>query len=225
MLSRAPADVVELQLPGEQRHMALACDATDPEAVDDAVKQLSTDLGAPTVLVNAAAINQDSLLMRAKVRDIEDMVRTNLLGPIFASKAVSKLMVQQRQGCIINIGSVVGSHGNAGQAVYSSTKASLIGLTKSLAKELGARNVRVNLVEPGFIQDGGMATATSDARLEQVIAATPLARAGTSEDVAGLVSYLASDSASFCCRRSSFTWRGSSGCPTLRSTSSTTTPF
>jgi 3-oxoacyl-[acyl-carrier protein] reductase len=106
-------------------------------------------------------------------------------------------MMSKRRGCIVNIGSVVGSCGNAGQAGYSSTKAALTGLTKSLAKELGSRNIRVNLVEPGFIEDGGMSADTAETKRLDILSSTPLGRAGVGSDVAELVRFLVSEDASF----------------------------
>jgi 3-oxoacyl-[acyl-carrier protein] reductase len=170
---------------------------SDSTAVNKAIKYVCSELGPPTVLVNAAGINHDALLVRAKDADLEELVKTNLLGAMYTCRAVSRVMMSKRRGCIVNIGSVVGSRGNAGQAGYSATKAALAGLTKSLAKELGSRNIRVNLVEPGFIEDGGMSSDTPKDKHSEIVKSTPLGRAGMADDVAGLVRFLVSEDASF----------------------------
>ncbi|RLN83690.1 hypothetical protein BBJ28_00012015 [Nothophytophthora sp. Chile5] len=161
------------------------------------VTQVSEQLGAGvSALVNAAGVSRDSLLLRLRDEELDELLLTNLVGPVHMCKAVAKGMMQRRQGSIVNIGSVVGAAGNVGQVAYSASKAGLVGVTKSLAKEFGNRNIRVNLVEPGFIATD-MTAAMADAARERVLSNIPLARLGRAEEVAQLVAFLASDSASY----------------------------
>uniref|UniRef100_K3WIQ5 Ketoreductase domain-containing protein n=1 Tax=Globisporangium ultimum (strain ATCC 200006 / CBS 805.95 / DAOM BR144) TaxID=431595 RepID=K3WIQ5_GLOUD len=160
------------------------------------VARVTKELGPISALVNAAGISKDALLLRLQDRELEELLATNLVGPIQMCKAVAKGMMQQRKGSIINIGSVVGSNGNVGQTAYSASKSGLVGVTKSLAKEFGNRNIRVNLVEPGFIQTD-MTAAMPDAARERIQSNIPLARLGTADEVAKLAAFLASDDASY----------------------------
>lgn len=161
------------------------------------VAQVTDNFGAcPSALVNAAGYTKDSLLLRLHEVDLEDLLLTNLVAPVLMCKAVAKGMIQRRQGSIINIGSVVGAAGNAGQVAYSASKSGLVGVTKTLAKELGTRNIRVNLIEPGFIQTE-MTDRMSNAARERVLDNISLARFGTADEVAQLVAFLVSDEASY----------------------------
>ncbi|KAF1323965.1 Carbonyl reductase, partial [Globisporangium splendens] len=160
------------------------------------VARVTKELGPISALVNAAGVSKDALLLRLQDRELEELLATNLVGPIQMCKAVAKGMMQQRNGSIINIGSVVGANGNVGQTAYSASKSGLVGVTKSLAKEFGNRNIRVNLVEPGFIQTD-MTAAMPDAARERIQTNIPLARLGTADEVAKLVAFLASDDASY----------------------------
>ncbi|CAI5735543.1 unnamed protein product [Peronospora destructor] len=161
------------------------------------VSQVSKELGAsPSALINAAGMSKDSLLLRLKDADLEELLFTNLMGPVHLSKAVAKGMMQRRQGSIINIGSVVGAAGNVGQVAYSASKSGLAGVTKTLAKELGNRNIRVNLVEPGFISTDMTHTMTDAMRI-RILGNIPLARYGKADEVAQLVAFLASDEAAY----------------------------
>ncbi|TYZ62774.1 hypothetical protein PybrP1_011631 [[Pythium] brassicae (nom. inval.)] len=160
------------------------------------VAKVAQEFGAVSALVNAAGVSRDSLLLRLRDSELDELLHTNLAGPILMTKAVAKGMIQQRRGSIVTIGSVVGAAGNAGQTAYSASKAGLAGATKSLAKELGSRGVRVNLVEPGFIATA-MTDAMPAAARERVLPSVPLGRLGSPDDVAQLVAFLASDDASY----------------------------
>ena len=159
-------------------------------------KKIVDETGRVDVLVNNAGITRDGLLVRMKEKDWDDVLTINLKGAFICTKLASKIMMKQRSGRIINTSSVVGVTGNAGQANYSASKAGLIGLTKTVAKELAPRGITVNAVAPGFIESDMTADLPEKARnamLEQI----PLGRAGLPEDVAGVVAFLVSDTASY----------------------------
>ncbi|KAG7386266.1 reductase [Phytophthora pseudosyringae] len=161
------------------------------------VAHVSAALGAdPSALVNAAGVSKDGLLLRLKDADLDELLLTNLVGPVHLCKAVARGMMQRRQGSIVNVGSVVGAAGNVGQVAYSASKSALRGVTKTLAKEFGNRNIRVNLVEPGFISTD-MTDEMADAARDRVLGNIPLARFGRADEVAQLVAFLASDEASY----------------------------
>jgi 3-oxoacyl-[acyl-carrier protein] reductase len=171
-------------------------DVADPAACNAAVESVIADLGGLNVLVNNAGIAVDTLVMRIKDEDWNRQLAVNLTGAFNLSRAVARPMMKAKGGSIVNLTSVVGEMGNAGQAAYAATKAGLIGLTKSIAKELASRNVRVNAVAPGFI-DTDMTQALPEAAKAKMSEAIPLARLGTAEDVANAVAWLASDQASY----------------------------
>ncbi|ETV95241.1 hypothetical protein H310_11148 [Aphanomyces invadans] len=178
--------------------LGVAYDACEPGSADRAVKEITALAGHPiTGLVNAAGETHNSLLVRLQEGDAQNMMQTNLLGPLFMSKAVARGMLQQKQGSIVTLGSVVGSKGNVGQAAYSAAKAGLVGLTTSLAKELGPKNIRVNLVEPGFIATDMTASSMSDDARQKTVNQIVMRRLGQPDDVAHMVSYLLSDKASY----------------------------
>ncbi len=152
--------------------------------------------GRIDVLVNNAGITADKLLMRMTESDFDNVLFTNLKGTFFCTKAASRLMMRQRYGRIINISSVVGLHGNAGQANYAASKAGLIGLTKSVAKEYAARNITANAVAPGFIETDMTAAMPESARAAAA-AAIPAGRIGRAEDVAAAVAFLAGEQAGY----------------------------
>lgn len=171
-------------------------DASDYEAAQQLAEEVVTDFGQIDALVNNAGITKDGLLMRMSEQDWDDVLRINLKSIFNMTKAVQKTMLKQRKGSIINLSSVVGVNGNAGQANYSASKAGIIGFTKSIAKELGSRNIRSNAIAPGFI-----ATEMTDKLDPEVVAGwvkdIPLKRAGTPEDVADVVVFLASDMSAY----------------------------
>lgn len=167
-------------------------DAADFKAADDLVNQVIADLGGLDVVVNNAGITKDGLLMRMTEENFNDVIRTNLNSVFNITKACQKQMLKQRSGSIINISSVVGVKGNAGQANYAASKAGIIGFTKSVALELGSRNIRCNAIAPGFIETE-MTEVLPAETVKQWREAIPLKRGGTPEDVANAVLYLASD--------------------------------
>jgi 3-oxoacyl-[acyl-carrier protein] reductase len=174
----------------------IALDVTDAAACDAAIKDIESREGGIAVLVNNAGITRDTLVLRMKEDDWDAVINTNLT-PIFRlSKAVVRSMMKARFGRIINIGSVVGSMGNAGQVNYAAAKAGLIGVTKSLAQEFGSRGITVNCVAPGFIDTDMTRAMTEDARAA-LVNHIPSGRLGLPEDVAHAVAFLASEQASY----------------------------
>src|SRR5262249_22315925 len=171
-------------------------DVTDGSGVEAVVADIQSRLGDVRVLVNNAGITRDNLLVRMKEDEWEAIMGTNLKSAYRLSKAVLRGMMKARFGRIVNVGSVVGVSGNAGQANYSAAKAALIGFTKSLAQEVGGRNITVNCVAPGFI-DTDMTRALADAQREKLIERIPLGRLGAPEDVANAVAFLASREAGY----------------------------
>lgn len=168
----------------------------DSEAVENAFDGIKSRHGQLDVLVNNAGISRDGLILRMKDEEWLATLNVNLNGAFFCSRAAARLMLKAKSGRIVNISSVVGEMGNAGQVPYVSSKAGLIGLTKALAKELASRNVTVNAVTPGFIETD-MTAALNDKLKEEHMKAIPLGRYGRACEVADLVSFLASDSAAY----------------------------
>ncbi len=161
----------------------------DKEACIKAAEEILSDFGRVDVLVNNAGITRDGLFMRMSAENWEAVINTNLNSAFYMTNPLIKTMIKQRSGCIINMSSIVGQMGNAGQANYSAAKAGLIGFTKSLAKELGSRNIRVNAIAPGFIQTD----MTKDLDTEKIVEHIPLKRLGLPEDIAKTVKFLACD--------------------------------
>ena len=174
----------------------LALDVSDASSIDTVMKAISDEFGTPHVLVNNAGITRDNLLMRMKDDEWDDIISTNLTSVFRMSKAVLRGMMKAKTGRIINISSVVGSTGNAGQANYAAAKAGMIGFTKSMAKEVGSRNITINTVAPGFI-DTDMTKELSDEIKNGLLASIPLARLGQATEIAHAVSFLASDGAAY----------------------------
>ena len=173
-----------------------ACDVSDVGQATALVAAVEQQLGACDILVNNAGLTRDNLLMRLKDDDWDAVLDANLRGAFAAIRAASRGMMKRRWGRIINVASVVGITGNKGQANYAASKAGLIGLTKSVAKELASRNILANAVAPGFIETDMTAAMTADARA-QLSAQIPLERLGTPADVAGMVVFLASEHAAY----------------------------
>ncbi len=171
-------------------------DVSQSEAVDAAIDQIKAKFGRLDILVNNAGIAKDGLLMRMKDEDWKRTIGVNLDGAFFCTRAVTKMMMKARYGRIINISSVVGEMGNAGQAAYVSSKAGLIGLTKSVARELASRNITVNAVTPGFIETD-MTVGLDPAIKEEHLKAIPLGRYGAANEIASLVAFLASSDAGY----------------------------
>ncbi len=176
--------------------MAVQCDVADFEAVKQMVAQVKDELGRIDVLVNNAGITRDGLLMRMKEDQFEAVIDTNLGGAFNCMRHVVPLMAKQRYGRIVNVSSVVGIYGNAGQVNYSASKAGIIGMTKSAAKELGSRNITVNAVAPGFIETA-MTQALDDKAAEALTGRIAAGRLGQPQDVASAVAFLASEQASY----------------------------
>ena len=171
---------------------AIQADVADPEAA----KALVEAAGDLDILVNNAGITRDGLLARMPDEDWRDVIETNLSAMFYTCRAVARPMMKKRGGSIVNISSIVGVHGNPGQTNYAAAKAGIIGFTKSLARELGSRGVRANVVAPGYVSTQ-LTDVLPDEAKAAMLAATPLGRLGDPEDIAGAVRFLCSDAASF----------------------------
>jgi 3-oxoacyl-[acyl-carrier protein] reductase len=171
-------------------------DITDDESVQALIGDIQGKEGAPTIVVNNAGITRDNLLMRMKAEDWDAVLSTNLTGVYRVTKACLRGMMKAKRGRIINIASVVGVMGNPGQANYVAAKAGVIGFSKSLAKEVGSRNITVNVVAPGFI-DTDMTRVLGDDQRDAMLAQVPLGRLGEAREIADAVVYLASDAAAY----------------------------
>ncbi len=176
--------------------VGFACDVSDTTAVTALIADVEKAFGGIDILVNNAGLTRDNLVMRLKDEDWDAVMNANLRGAFAAIRAASRGMMKRRSGRIINMASVVGLNGNKGQANYSASKAGLIALTKSVAKELGSRNILVNAIAPGFIETEMTAAMTPEAR-NALTGLIPLERLGTTDDIAAAVVFLASDFASY----------------------------
>ena len=174
----------------------LVLDVTDFDSIEAVVAETESTHGAPSILVNNAGITRDNLLVRMKDDDWDDIISTNLTPIYKLSKRCLRAMTKARSGRIITITSVVGVMGNAGQTNYAAAKAGVIGFSKSLAREVGARGITVNAVAPGFI-DTDMTSSLADEHKAALLSQVPIKRLGTPEEIAGAVSYLASDDAAY----------------------------
>jgi 3-oxoacyl-[acyl-carrier protein] reductase len=169
---------------------------SDDESVAAAIKDIQGNEGAPTILVNNAGITRDNLLMRMKVDEWDDVIATNLSGVYRLSKSCLRGMMKAKKGRIINIASVIGIMGNAGQSNYAAAKAGIIGFSKSLAREIGSRNITVNVVAPGFI-DTDMTRVLPEDQRNAMLQQVPLGRLGEGDDIANAVVFLASPGAAY----------------------------
>lgn len=176
--------------------LGIACDVAKSSDVETLFEKVLDKLKRVDVLVNNAGITKDNLILRMSEKDFDDVVATNLKGAFLCSKSASKVMVKQRSGVMINISSIVGVVGNPGQANYASTKAALVGLSKSLAKELGSRNVRVNVVAPGYVHTS-MTDELSEESRKEFLKSIPLGRFCEPEEIAEAVLFLASDTSRY----------------------------
>jgi 3-oxoacyl-[acyl-carrier protein] reductase len=183
-------------LPGEG-HLGLACDVADPEAARSVVAEIESAFGGGVgILVNNAGITRDNILLRLKDEDWDEVIDTNLKGAFNMTRAVTRGMMKRRDGVILNVSSVVGLMGNAGQTNYAASKSGLFGLTKSVARELASRGVRCNAIAPGYIETD-MTAALDEGQAEALRGQIPLGRLGAPEDVASLVRFLAGPSAGY----------------------------
>ena len=192
--SEPGAQAISERLAG--RGVGRVLDVADAAAIDALVATVEAEFGPVRVLVNNAGITRDQLLLRMKDDDWTQVINTNLASVFRMSKAVLKRMLRERQGRIINIASVIGVTGNAGQANYAAAKAGIIGFTKSLAREVGSRGITANTVAPGFI-DTDMTRALPEAQRQALLADVPLARFGAVADIAKAVAFLASPAAGY----------------------------
>jgi 3-oxoacyl-[acyl-carrier protein] reductase len=171
-------------------------DLASPDSIKEAFSKASKEFGRIDILINNAGLTRDGLALRMKREDWDAVIQTNLSGSFFCIQQVMPAMVRERWGRIVNITSVVGESGNAGQANYAASKAGLIGLTKSLAQELASRNITVNAVAPGFVETD-MTASLSDELKAKITESVPLKRIGKPEDIAAAVKFLAGDDASY----------------------------
>ncbi|EWT24629.1 TPA: 3-oxoacyl-[acyl-carrier-protein] reductase [Staphylococcus aureus] len=192
---KAEAVVEEIKAKGVDS-FAIQANVADADEVKAMIKEVVSQFGSLDVLVNNAGITRDNLLMRMKEQEWDDVIDTNLKGVFNCIQKATPQMLRQRSGAIINLSSVIGAVGNPGQANYVATKAGVIGLTKSAARELASRGITVNAVAPGFIVSD-MTDALSDELKEQMLTQIPLARFGQDTDIANTVAFLASDKAKY----------------------------
>lgn len=178
------------------RVLAKQWDVADYDACDKAVKEIKEELGVPTILINNAGITRDGLLVRMKPDQFDAVLSINLKGTFNMLQLVGAMMMRAKAGSIVNLSSVVGISGNAGQANYSASKAGVIGLTKSAAKELGARGVRVNAIAPGFIESDMTDVLPEDVK-NAMLSQIAMKRCGKPEEIASIASFLTSDAASY----------------------------
>lgn len=206
-LARAGAKVALLARDGERAreaseslpgsgHLGSGCDVASAEQVEQAIRLVEKELGGPTILVNNAGITRDNLLLRMKVEAWDEVINVNLKGAFNVAKSVARGMLKRRDGVILNVSSVVGLTGNAGQLNYAASKAGILGLTKSLARELASRGVRCNAIAPGFIETA-MTAALSESQIVALKERIPLGRLGVPEDVAGVARFLAGPAARY----------------------------
>ncbi len=193
---KAEALAESIQSEFNVKTFVIGFNVSDDKEVESAFSEIADKMGPVDILVNNAGVAIDGLLMRTKIEDIEKTLKINLVGSILCSKAVLKPMMKSRKGRIINMSSVIGEMGNAGQSIYAASKSGLLGFTKSLAKEVGSRGITVNAITPGFIKTD-MTSGMSEEQVKSLLATTALGRLGETADIANTVVYLASDWASY----------------------------
>lgn len=177
-------------------HRGAVLDIASEESVQELIGDIQGNEGAPTIVINNAGITRDNLLLRMKPEDWDDVLSTNLSGVYRVCKACLRGMMKAKHGRIINIASVVGIMGNPGQANYAAAKAGIIGFSKSMAREVGSRNITVNVVAPGFV-DTDMTRVLADAQREAMLVQVPMGRLGDAREIADAVAFLASDAAAY----------------------------
>jgi len=192
---RQRAEEAAAGLQGEGHH-GYACDVADSAAVQSTVAEVEAEVGPVDILVNNAGITRDNILLRMKDEEFDDVIATNLKGAFNLMRSVSRGMMKRRQGAILNVASVVGLTGNAGQANYAASKAGLLGLTKSVAKELASRGVRCNAIAPGFVHTD-MTAELTEAQVEALARLIPMGALGEPEDVAGVARFLVGPAARY----------------------------
>ncbi len=176
--------------------LIIKADVSNFDEAENLIKEAKNTFGKVDILVNNAGITKDTLLIRMKEEDFDKVIEINLKGAFNCLRAVSPIMIRQKEGKIINMSSVVGVVGNAGQVNYSASKAGVIGMTKSLAREIGSKNINVNAIAPGFI-DTDMTRVLSEDQKKNIISGVPLKRLGQVEDIANLAVFLASDKSNY----------------------------
>jgi len=198
VINYAGSEDKALSLAGELGEGAfpIRCNVADMEECRQMVDKVMEKFGRIDVLVNNAGITRDNLILKMEEEDFDRVISTNLKGCFNTIKCVSKIMLRQKYGRIVNLSSVSGIYGNPGQANYSASKAGVIGMTKSIAKELASRNITCNAVAPGFIETD-MTGALSDAARDAVLSRVPMKRGGKPEEVAAVIAFLASEEASY----------------------------
>ena len=194
-LDDAAAASAAAELPG-QSHAGFACDVACPDQVNSCLTEIEQALGPAAVLINNAGITHDNLLMRMKDEEFDKVIAVNLKGTFNFTRAAARGMMKRRSGAIVNIASVVGLTGNAGQVNYAASKAGVVGLTKSVAKELASRGVRCNAIAPGFIRTN-MTDQLTEAQKEPLMQQIPLGVLGEVEQIAGVVRFLVGPAASY----------------------------
>ena len=174
----------------------VTCDVSDTHSVDAAFDQIEKDFGPVEVAIANAGITRDGLIMRMSDEDLEEVLNTNLMGALRVARRASRAMMKARSGRLIFISSVVGLMGSAGQVNYAASKAGLVGAARSLARELGSRNITANVIAPGFV-DTDMTAELSEARKTEIVANVPLGRYATPKEIARVVTFVASDAANY----------------------------
>ena len=183
------------RLPGS-RHIGLGCDVADSVRVGETIRKVEEELGGVTILVNNAGITRDNILLRLKDEDWDEVIDVNLKGTFNMTRSTVRGMMKRREGVILNISSIVGLAGNAGQANYAASKAGLHGFTKSVARELASRGIRCNAIAPGYIETD-MTAALDERQAETLTQQIPLGRLGSPADVAGVARFLAGPAARY----------------------------